>query len=87
MDDETARWIAGMGNDLHAKLAAVGLLPPRVNSTLGAFLDGYLSGRKDLKPNSQLVYGHTRRTLIEFFGADKPLRAITEEAPSGGVNT
>ena len=79
VDDETARWIAGLGDDLHAKLAAVGLVQPRVSSTLGAFLADYLGSRDDLKPNSQLVYGHTRRTLIEFFGADKPLRAITEE--------
>jgi len=79
MEDETARWVAGIGDDLHAKLAAVGLVQPRVSSTLGAFLDGYLGSRDDLKPGSRLVYGHTRRCLIEFFGADKPLRAIMED--------
>ena len=25
------------------------------------------------------MYGHTRRTLIEFFGSDKPLRQINSE--------
>jgi len=79
MDDEVSRWVAALPDDVHGKLAAVGLVPPRVSLTLGEFLDGYLRSRDDLKPNSQLVYGHTRRTLIEFFGYDKPLRAITEE--------
>jgi len=45
---------------------------------LGDFLDAYLKDRDDLKPNSILVYGHTRRTLVEFFGPDKPLKDITE---------
>jgi len=82
MDAETARWIADMRDDIHAKLAKAGLLTAReatVNTTLGAFLDGYLKSRTDLKPNSHLVYGHTRRTLVEFFGIDKPLRQISPE--------
>jgi len=50
-----------------------------VKATLKKFLDGYLSSRTDLKPNSQIVSGHTRRTLIEFFGSDKPICEITSE--------
>jgi integrase len=90
MEDETARWVAALPDDIYAKLASVGLVTARVSTPpapeptpepercIGEFLDGYLKDRDDLKPNSLLVYGHTRRTLIEFFGADKPLRAITE---------
>jgi len=79
IDAETARWIADLMDDIHAKLATAGLVTARVaivEITLGVFLDGYLQSRTDLKPNSQIVYGHTRRTLIEFFGSDKPLRQI-----------
>ena len=89
IDHETARWVADLPHDIHAKLAAVGLVEPRVFQTMpepsagheayiGEFLDGYLKDRDDLKPNSQLVYGHTRRTLIEFFGREKRLTDITE---------
>lgn len=44
-------------------------------------LDG-LSGwsfeaRSDTKPNTRIVYGHTRRCLIKFFGADRSIRDIT----------
>jgi len=80
IDPETARWIAGLPEGIHAKLAGVRLLtprPPTINSTLGIFLDGYLQDRTDLKPNSQIVYSHTRRMLIGFFGPDKPLNEIT----------
>lgn len=79
VDDDTIRWLAGLDDTMYAKLAAVGLVEPRTSSMLGDFLDGYLGGRDDLKPGSKLVYGHTRRTLIAFFGADQPLRAITED--------
>jgi len=90
VDDEVSRWGGGVGDDLHAKLATVGLVEPRVApvatpeppaapvACIGDFLDGYLKDRDDLKPNSQLVYGHTRRTLIEFFRREKPLTGITE---------
>ncbi|MEN6576824.1 MAG: phage integrase SAM-like domain-containing protein [Phycisphaerales bacterium] len=50
-----------------------------MSSTLGVFLDAYLGSRDDIKPGSKLVYGHTRRCLIEFFGGGKPLRSITED--------
>ena len=79
MDAETAGWVGNLPDEMHIKLSAVGLVAaraPAVNTTLGMFLDGYLQSRTNLKPNSHLVYGHTRRTLIEFFGPDKPLGEI-----------
>ena len=82
MDRETAQWIADLPDDAHAKLAGAGLVAPRaatVNTTLGLFLDSYLKSRTDLKPNSLTVYGHTRRTLIEFFDYEKPLRQINSD--------
>lgn len=86
IDADTAKWVADLPGDIHAKLVAVGLVEPRAEdqevpgdgARLAAFLDGYLKDRDDLKPNSQLVYGHTRRTLVAFFGPDKLLAEITE---------
>jgi hypothetical protein len=93
-DAVAAAWLAGLADAGYAKLVKVGLAEPRPGQTpepeprpaaagepevcIGDFLDGYLADRDDLKPNSQLVYGHTRRTLIEFFGREKPLKNITE---------
>ena len=78
VDSDTITWLSGLDDVMYGRLAAVGLVQPRVSTTLGAFLNGYLDGRQDLKPNSQLVYGHTRRTLVECLGAATPLRSITQ---------
>jgi integrase len=43
--------------------------------TLGAFLDEYFD-TLNVKASTATMYGHTRRCLIEFFGADKLLRDI-----------
>ena len=45
--------------------------------TLGEFLAAFLANRTDVKPATQIVWGHTKRNLIDYFGADKPLRDIT----------
>ena len=77
-DEETARWVASLDDWLAEKLGAVGLVPKRASTTLAAFLDDYIVQRTaDTKPTTRQVYGHTRRLLVEFFGADKPLRDIT----------
>jgi len=78
IDAETARWVAELPDNAHAKLAAVGLVKPRASLRLGEFLDGYIKSRDDVKPGTATVYGHTRRNLIDFFGFDKPLRDISE---------
>ncbi len=77
LDGETARWVADLDMQLADKLAAVGLIPKRQRATLGAFLDSYIAARADVKPATAIVYGHTRRCLVEYFGAEKPLQEIT----------
>jgi hypothetical protein len=47
-------------------------------SALGPFIDGYIADRSDLKGSTAKVYGHTRRNLIAFLGADKPLASVTK---------
>ena len=50
VDNDTAGWLAKIGDDLHSKLVAVGLTQARQTScpTLSAFLDGYKGDRKDV---------------------------------------
>lgn len=75
--DETSRWVAALDDKMTAKLARVGLVAPRRSMPLTEFLTDYVEKRSDVKPATVTVYGHTRRCLIDFFGADKPLRDIT----------
>jgi hypothetical protein len=91
IDADTARWLKDLPDAMRDRLVALGLAQPRIEPAeerdeceenaigprLGEFLEEYLRGRDELKPNSILVYGHSRRNLIEFFGADTPLASIT----------
>ncbi len=79
-DDDTSRWVASIGDELHAKLAEHGLVSPRAKveqTTLGPFLESYIAGRSDVKGSTATVYGHTQRCLVEYFGNDRRLKEIT----------
>jgi integrase len=81
IDDEVSRWLAGLDDLMHARLAAVGLTKPRKSSgalALGPFIDAYIAGRSDIKPNTRIGLGQARRNLVAFFGENKPLGDITE---------
>jgi integrase len=81
--DETQTWlkkINATNDNLYAKLANLGLAPKRKapeQMTLGAFLASYVKARHDVKPGTEIVYGHTRRCLVGYFGASTPLADIT----------
>jgi hypothetical protein len=50
IESETAVWLRKIGDDLHAKLTAVGLVPARPSpGLLGEFLDRYKADRSDVK--------------------------------------
>ena len=80
-DNETARWVAARPDLLADKLAAVGLIPKRTKETptdtLGAFLDAYIKGRANLKPNTKRNYEVTRKHLINHFGRERMLAEIS----------
>ena len=79
-EPEVAEWLAGRDAWLYDKLADVGLAPKRgagPGVLLGDFLDEYIASRSDVKGATATVYGHTRRNLIEYFGANKPIRDVT----------
>jgi integrase len=77
MPRDTAAWIAGVGEKLKAKLAAVGLIEAPSRAQLGDFLRSYILSRPDVKPATLEVWQQPCRNLTEFFGDDKPLRNIT----------
>jgi integrase len=77
IDGETARWLAKIGDVLAAKLADVGLIRPRASAPLADFINGYIKGRTDLKPRTIIKFNATREYLVEFLGAERPLRDIS----------
>ena len=81
IDPETALWVAGLPDDMHAKLAGFGLVEPRTavrTAKLGPFIEKYIEARQDLKASTILVLRQAQQSLVEHFGADKPLREIHE---------
>jgi integrase len=82
--DEVSKWVAKLPDETHEKLAAFGLVDSRqpagapVVTALGAFIDGYLGGRSDIKPNTRIGLGQARRNLVAYFGESKPLSEINE---------
>ena len=77
LDGDTAAWVAEIGDDLAAKLAAVGLIPERASAVLGEFLAAYVERRTDIKPRTRINLEACQARLIEFFGKDRPLKSIT----------
>lgn len=80
-DNETARWVAGLNEQLADKLAKAGLIPKRLKevpiNALGAFIDAYIEGRANLKPNTKRNYEVTKSHLTDYFGQDRLLRDIS----------
>lgn len=79
-EPETAKWAATRGDELYGKLAKYGLVPPRAKveqTTLGPFLDGYIAGRSDIRPNTLRNVKNSRGRLVNYFGETKPLAEIT----------
>ena len=77
VDDETARWVAGLEPALEEKLVKVGLVPKRQHAELGSVLASYIEGRIDVKSSTRTVYQHTVRCMIEHFGEEQSLQGIT----------
>lgn len=74
--DETCRWLADLEDKLLAKLIKLDLAKPRASVSLEAFIDGYISGRVDVKPGTQTNYGQIRRYIFGFFDGKRFLRDI-----------
>ena len=70
---------ANLGKPLADKLAQVDLIPRReaVNTTLGAFIDDYLTSRMDIKPRTRINLLQVRKNLVTHFGENKPLQDAT----------
>src|SRR5262249_27590072 len=79
IDDETAKWIATRGDDLHKKLSRVGLVAPRngTTPTVRRFIETYIGGRNDLKAGTRAAAGFDALSLFTYFGDTKLLRDVT----------
>ncbi len=77
IDPETARWLNGLDDVMHERIAKTGLAPSRERArvTLARLLDAFFE-TIEVKPQTAVVYGQTRKSLEEYFGADRLLDDI-----------
>ncbi len=79
IDRASAQWLAGLGDDLHAKLAKAGLCEPRakrIGRTLADLLDTYFN-TIDVGAGTRTTYLQARTSLEEYFGAATALASFT----------
>jgi integrase len=82
IDRETAEWLGSIDRKMHAKLVRAGLTEQRLDDTdskvalLEAFIDDYVAKRK-AKPASKEIWRQGKLGLVEFFGAERPMREVT----------
>jgi integrase len=77
VEPEVIQWIARLPQNVANELARKGLIEARKASTLGKFLDQYLAGRTDVKPNTRAHWYYTMENLKAFFGAGRKLETVT----------
>lgn len=78
IEQETAIWLTKLSGKMKTRLAKTGLIKAGIASTLGTFLDEYVTMRSDVKDATATVYGHTVRNLKKYFGTEKRLIDITK---------
>ncbi len=81
---DAAEFIGALPDDIRARYERAGLigakaLEPEVpKNLLGPFLKDYFESRAlDVKKSSQVVFSHTHKRLIEYFGVDREIESIT----------
>jgi len=77
VSDEVSRWLSDLPDDVHAKLSGVGLVDTRTGTTLGAWLEGYMSSRTDAKLSTLIAMGQAKGDLLKFLGPSRTLASIT----------
>ncbi len=78
IDEPTARWLAGLGDQLHDRIAATGLTAKRSSGLLGDFLRNFIAEHSEsVSPPTRTNWSYTIANLVERFGANKSLREMT----------
>jgi hypothetical protein len=79
VDDETSRWISGLDDAIHARIAAVGLVKPRNETTgaaLGKFIDDFMARMTTAKPRTVVNMMQVKTWLLKFFPESRDMRTI-----------
>jgi integrase len=74
---ETAVWLANIGNTLRDRLVRCGLCDVAPAMTLERLLNGFLDAHTTVAPGTRVVWGQVMRDLQAFFGPDCDVTRLT----------
>ncbi len=78
-DRYVRQWLADINDTLYDRIAAAGLVPPRVSSELGPFIDRFIKDRgPEFKAATILAWKMAKKTVVEHFTSTRDIRTITE---------
>ena len=80
MPPATAAWMAGIPESLRSRLQKFGIIESskqKIYPTIAEWVENYIEGRTDVKPNTRRNMEQAQRSLIEFFGKTKRLDEVT----------
>lgn len=82
LDAETSAWLGAIGDELHERIAATGIIGRRAAGQIGPFFRAWIKERADenVYTRRNLLDGLAR--LVAFFGDDADLRSVTPEQAS-----
>ena len=72
-------WLDGLGDELHGRLAAKGLVTPRAKRSLKAFCDSFQESRRGIAVATSVRDRQVIDVLIEYFGGDRAIDSITAQ--------
>lgn len=80
VDAETARWVDGISDKIHGRLADTGIIPHRkIIGTLEEVIPQIIKERSlDAKPATVEIWRQSESSLYRFFGEDRRIDQISE---------
>lgn len=83
IDTDTAAWLTKITDELHGKLAAVGLVTQRVETTISELLNDFVTANSHAKPATLVVWGQVANCLKQYLGKDCPLKSVGRNEAEG----
>lgn len=77
---DTAAWVVGLGDDLHAKLVKVELVQPRdkvVVPTIQDFISAFIAGHPKSAKNTIRLWKDTQKKLVDYFGVQRRMDQVS----------
>lgn len=80
LDEDCQRWLIKLGDVMHDRVAATGLVEARSTNRLGNIITEYIDSHKGgISAETLRLWRSTEGVLLDYFGADKPIHRLTAE--------